>query len=377
MATQTDFNNFDWSSFSRNWKMWWDGTLDRPMVMFERIDPEWAREFQKKHGLAELPSREASLSFTGQFGLNTPTDEVLQFYHDLMNHIEFYGDAFPKFWPNYGPGVVAAFLGGNYQITADTTWITPPKTEEGVSFENLPLDKISFAYDPEHPLWRRIYSLTAGAVLLWKDQVSIGITDLGGNLDALASLIGSERLAMEMLDNPEQVERLCREIRQSWLQYYDQLYALIDVDSIGCSCWAAVWASERYYMFQSDFAYMISPQMFRRFVIPDLDACAKRIPYSFYHLDGKGQIPHLDQLIALDSLRGIQWIPGDGAPPSEEWLPLLEKIIAGDKRCQLYVSAEGARRIVKELGGKGFALYITDDLSPSAAEALVEELISE
>ena len=84
MATQTDFNNFDWSSFSRNWKMWWDGTLDRPMVMFERIDPEWAREFQKKHGLAELPSREASLSFTGQFGLNTPTDEVLQFYHDLI-----------------------------------------------------------------------------------------------------------------------------------------------------------------------------------------------------------------------------------------------------------------------------------------------------
>ena len=370
-------DTIEWSEFSQTWNQWWAGTLDRPMVMFERIDPAWARVFQKKHGLAELPSREASLSFTGQFGLETPTDEVLQFYQELLDHIEFYGDAFPKFWPNYGPGVVAAFLGGDYRITRDTTWITPPKTKDGVSYSTLPLDEISFAHNPQHPLWRRVYALTAGAVILWKDRVSVGITDLGGNLDVLASLIGSERLAMEMIDNPEQVERLCEEITRAWMYYYEQLYALIDVDSIGCSCWAALWQPERGYMFQSDFAYMISPEMFKRFVIPDLAACAEKIPYSFYHLDGKGQIPHVDQLIALDSLRGIQWIPGDGAPPPEEWLSLLEKIIAGGKRCQLYVSAAGARRIVQELGGKGFALYITDDLSPSEAETLVKELTGE
>jgi len=370
-------DTIEWSEFSQTWNQWWAGTLDRPMVMFERIDPAWARVFQKKHGLAELPSREASLSFTGQFGLETPTDEVLQFYQELLDHIEFYGDAFPKFWPNYGPGVVAAFLGGDYRITRDTTWITPPKTKDGVSYSTLPLDEISFAHNPQHPLWRRVYALTAGAVILWKDRVSVGITDLGGNLDVLASLIGSERLAMEMIDNPEQVERLCEEITRAWMHYYEQLYALIDVDSIGCSCWAALWQPERGYMFQSDFAYMISPEMFKRFVIPDLAACAEKIPYSFYHLDGKGQIPHVDQLIALDSLRGIQWIPGDGAPPPEEWLSLLEKIIAGGKRCQLYVSAAGARRIVQELGGKGFALYITDDLSPSEAETLVKELTGE
>lgn len=374
MVTRHSIETIDWSELSRAWNEWWAGTLDRPMVMFEYIDPEWARAFQKKHGLAELPSREASLSFTGQFGFDTPADEVLQFYQDLINHIEFFGDAFPRFWPNYGPGVVAAFLGGEYQITKNTTWITPPKTKDGVSFSDLPLNEITFAHDPQHPLWRRIYSLTAGAVILWKDQVSVGITDLGGNLDVLASLIGSERLAMEMIDNPEQVERLCGEVRQAWLHAYDQLYALIDIDSMGCSSWAALWQPKRGYMFQSDFAYMISPEMFERFVIPDLDACAEVIPYSFYHLDGKGQIPHLDHLIALDSLRGIQWIPGDGAPPSEEWLPLLEKIISGGKRCQLYVSAEGARRIVHEIGGKGFALYITDDLTPSEAEVLIEEL---
>ncbi len=377
MLTRNNYHKIDWSGLSRTWNMWWDGALNRPLVMYERLDPDWAREIQTKHGLSELPARESSLSFTGQFGFDTPANEVLQFYQDLMNHIEIFGDAFPRFWPNYGPGVVAAFLGGDFRIQDDTTWISPPKTKEGISFNTLPLDEITITHNPVHPLWRRIYGLTAGAVILWKDRVSVGITDLGGNLDILASLIGSERLAMEMLDNPEQVERLCREIRRAWMYYYDQLYALIDVDSIGCSCWAAVWAPERYYMFQSDFAYMISPEMFRRFVIPDLQACAEKIPYAFYHLDGKGQIPHLNHLLALDSLRGIQWIPGESAPPPEEWLSLLEKIIAGDKRCQLYVSAEGARRIVNELGGEGFAFYITDNLTPEESEALVKELTGE
>ena len=371
--TRCKLENVNWSALSRTWNEWWEGTLDRPLVMYERLDPGWSREIQTKNGLMQLSSQ-SSLSFLGHFGLESPVDQVLQLYLDQMAHTEYFADAFPRFWPNFGPGVLAAFLGGEFRIQSDTIWITSPLTKDGVSFATLPLDEISLAFDIQNPLWRRIYSLTTGAVILWKDRVSVGITDLGGNLDVLASLIGSERLAMEMIDNPEQVERLCGEIRQAWLHAYEQLYALIDVDSIGCSCWAPVWQPERGYMFQSDFAYMISPDMFERFVIPDLAACAEKIPYSFYHLDGKGQIPHLDQLIALDSLRGIQWIPGDGAPPPEEWLPLLEKIITGGKRCQLYVSAVGARRIVNELGGKGFALYITDELTPSEAELLIEEL---
>jgi hypothetical protein len=55
---------------------------------------------------------------------------------------------------------------------------------------------------------------------------------------------------------------------------------------------------------------MISPQMFERFVLPDLLACCEFLDYAFYHLDGKGQLPHLNMLLALERLRGIQWVPG-------------------------------------------------------------------
>ena len=363
----------DWAGLRRAWKMWWDGSLERPLVMYERLDPGWSHEIQIKKGLSEPPSM-SSLSFTGQFGLDTPVDQVLQYNQDQMDHIVYYGDAFPKFWVNYGPGLVAAFLGADFQIQSDTIWLSPPMSENGISWEEIPLSEISLTFNKQHPLWQRVCELKEAAEDQLGEKISVGITDLGGNLDILASLIGSTRLAMEMLDNPDEVERLCNQIRQVWLYCYDHLNGLTTIERRGSTCWAAVWAPERCYMFQSDFAYMISPEMFKRFVVPDLEVCAETIPYAFYHLDGKGQIRHVDQLLTLDPLRGIQWIPGEGAPPPEEWLSLLEKIIAGDKRCQLYVSAEGARRIVNELGGKGFAFYINDDLSPAEAEALMKEL---
>ncbi len=46
-------------------------------------------------------------------------------------------------------------------------------------------------------------------------------------------------------------------------------------------------------MLQSDFAYMLSPSMFERFVLPDLETICNHLDYGFYHLDGKNQIPHL------------------------------------------------------------------------------------
>lgn len=119
---------------------------------------------------------------------------------------------------------------------------------------------------------------------------------------------------------------------------------------------------------------MISPKMFERFVLPDISACCERLDYPFYHLDGKGEIPHLEMLLAIPRLRGIQWVPGDGQPQAEHWLALLERILKSGKLCQVSVSAQGALRIVRELGGKGMVLWISEALTPHQGQALLEEI---
>jgi 5-methyltetrahydrofolate--homocysteine methyltransferase len=130
-------------------------------------------------------------------------------------------------------------------------------------------------------------------------------------------------------------------------------------------------------MMQCDFSYMISPQMFERFVMPDLVACCDHLENGFFHLDGRGEIPHLDLLLSIKRLRGIQWIPGDGSPTPDQWTDLLKRIIAGGKLCQVFVSAEGARNIVRTVGGKGFLIAVQDEMRAEEAEAFLKLLARE
>lgn len=105
-------------------------------------------------------------------------------------------------------------------------------------------------------------------------------------------------------------------------------------------------------MLQCDLSYMISSQMFERFVHGDLVACCEELDYAFYHLDGKGEIPHLDHLLSIGRLRGIQWQPGAGQPMAERWLDLLQRIREWGKLCQIYVTRQGALTVQRELGGR-------------------------
>ena len=44
-------------------------------------------------------------------------------------------------------------------------------------------------------------------------------------------------------------------------------------------------------------------------------------------MDGIGQIPHLDSLLKIDGIKGIQWVPGSGAPEEQNWDDLLTRIL--------------------------------------------------
>jgi len=362
-----EFNQQDWQTACANWQAWWDGTLERPMVVCEGYK-QFGWHVNRPDGRTK-----PNWTFAGFYSLDMPADAVLDRYEAILEAAYFLGDALPKFYINIGPGVLAALLGSDYEFVDGSTWFSPPIVN-GVSWEHTPLDQVNLTLNLEHPLWQRICALTEAGIQRWGNQLIYGITDLGGNLDILASLIGAQRLALEFHDHPEEIERLCGQIRRAWLECYNIQHKILDRAGMGSSGWSCLWAPQRMYMLQSDFAYMISPAMFKRFVVPDLQECCDQIAYPFYHLDGKGQIRHLDQLLSLEKLRGIQWVAGDGAPPAEEWLDLLRRIRAGGKLCQVYTSVEGARKIINEIGGKGFAFEIVDDMTQEEAGRAFEEL---
>jgi 5-methyltetrahydrofolate--homocysteine methyltransferase len=341
----------DWERHAQNWHAWWAGALERPLVILE-----------------SPPRKRLPEELTRDFLLHKPVDQVLDYYQTRLAGTHLSGDAWPKWFPFFGAGAAAAFLGAELLCAPDegTIWFEPSQEFQPENLESL--------YDPQNNWWRRIQQLTQAAVDFWGDRVCVGFTDLGGNLDILASLRNSQDLLMNLMDTPAEIEAAVQQVTQLWLRYYAQLRVITQKTGRGSTPWAPIWAPDNCYMLQSDFSAMISPKMFARFVLPDLERCCQELDYAFYHLDGKGQIPHLDMLLSIEKLRGIQWVPGDGQPPPEGWLPVLKRIRAAGKLCQLYVTAAGAQEIIHNLGGKGFAFYITDALDDMAAQAFLDEI---
>ena len=357
MALDTHFDERSWERIHRDWSAWWEGELDRCLVVIDGLPgPDEA-------GQMEVGPWEG---FSSNFPLEAPPEQVLAFFEPGLRLRRALGDGWPRWWPNFGPGIVAGFLGADMRPELDTVWFSMPDTP--------PFEQLHPTRDEANPWWARVHDLTRAAVERWGGSLTVGFTDLGGNLDILASLRATQQVLIDLSDSPEEVARLSGEITRLWLGYYDSLHAVIGPGGRGTWPWAPIWSPGRCYMLQSDFSYMISPQMFERFVMPDLHACCEALDHAFYHLDGRGQIPHLDCLLSLKKLNGIQWVPGDGAPPPEKWLPLLRRIRDGGKRCQIYVTPEGARTIVRELGGRGFAFYIAHPLYPDDARRLLAEL---
>jgi 5-methyltetrahydrofolate--homocysteine methyltransferase len=355
-----NFTPEDWARIEKTHMDFWNGELGRPLLIIYKKQEKKAPK----------------LPFTPNFWPELPNEmsaeEVVSRYEAQLEADEgWIGDNFPKQWVNFGPGILAGYLGAKVGVAEDTVWFDP-NGEKKISEIFPKLDKDNFWY-------KRVLELTKVAAKRWKGKATIGCTDIGGNMDIIASLRGTQDLLFDCMDEPEEVQRVCKDVTKIWIEVFNELTGIIDANGCGHTNWGPIWTKPGVttYMLQSDFSYMISPAMFEQFVLPDMYSCCDAIDIPFYHLDGKGELPHLDMLIDIPKLAGIQWQPGDVGIPSADWPEVLTKIKKGGKKCQIYTNAEGAKKVVKEIGGKGFILQVSEHFSRQEAIDFQEMLRKE
>ena len=351
-ADDIRFTPEDWDRIERDYAAWWAGELDRPLVWLSGADPHEPLA-RGRHFLANYPP-------------DVSAEQICDDFHRLFRATRFYGDAFPFWFINFGAGVLAAFIGARVNPQPDTVWFEPA--------DDRPMRDIHTTFDPDNGWWDRVVDVTKTAVEYWAGNVAVSHTDLGGNLDILASLRTTQGLLTDLVDEPEEVERVMWAASAIWRDCYDRLTDIIRPACRGTVPWARSWSPNRTYMLQCDFCYMISPPMFDRFVLPELAAVCDFLDDAFYHLDGPGALPHLDHMLEIDSLKGIQWIPGAGNPEAAEWLDVLRRIRAAGKLCQIYSSPEGVLDVVRRLGGRGFQFLVGGNFTDDTADAFLTEL---
>ena len=166
--------------------------------------------------------------FWGNYGLDTPIDLLLDLFVPRLEAIYYLGDAFPRFWPNFGPGILATHACARLHAVQDTTWFSPGLRNN--------IAELNVQYTGSDPWWQRVTAITQAAVERWGDQLSIGFTDLGGNLDILAHLRGTQQLLLDLVDAPQEVDRLVRETNMLWLKCYEELFKQTQ-HGHGITCW--------------------------------------------------------------------------------------------------------------------------------------------
>jgi hypothetical protein len=354
VALYTSYADAQWSRLESDWTAWWNGELRRPMLVLttkKRIPGvDWAY-----NDMREPLTR---------FAPDAPVDQLLDFGQIWLDATHYYADAFPYWWPNFGPGIVSAFLGSTLEYQPGTTWFHPVGVKS--------LADLTVNYNAQNDWWRQVQAVTAGAIKRWGGDIALGYADLGGNFDVLASLRGTQDLMLDLYDAPDQIARLMPQVTQLWLQYYNELSVLLAPAVHGRCSWGPCWFPTNGYFLQCDAAYLFSPEVFKRHVLPDLQACCEAMDYPVYHVDGKGALKHLDALLSLSKLRVVQWQPGDGQPHADKWLDVLQRIRASGKVCQVYVGRQGAFTIARALGGRGFVMEILEELTDQQAEEFVE-----
>ena len=331
-----DFDASRWGNVKDVWSKWWAGELKRPIIAVELRGRDPGRPMPAAPLLGQDTCADLSI----------PAEAIVDRIDWELSRKIYLGDAFPTYEMGaFGPGVLAAMLGGRLDNSTGRVWFHPEK--------QVPIKDMHFEYNASvaDNVWlRRIKELCAAMMKRWQGQVLVAMTDLGGNLDILSTFWPSEELLLLLYDEPEEVKRVLWEVHEVWHRVFADIHGILQPMNPGYTAWCWMYSELPYYMLQCDFCYMISPEMFGEFVLPELVASAKRLGRSCYHLDGKGELPHLDALLAVPEIGGVQWVPGAGAPDGSHWPELFERIFAAGKRTQISGSLPAVYEMLKRIG---------------------------
>lgn len=332
-------------------KAWWDHEIiDRPCIAYYLFSDLKDLKIEYIYEYFGIPWYLAQ-------NWDNFEDFLFKFEH-ILRTLSFGGEAIPRLFPNYGPGIMAAVFGIEPKFQSNTVWFHKDTSLEEIipHLEGVKLNKNNLGYN-------RLLEITEYLAKRARNEYSSGLTDLGGVMDILSSFLGPSKIILTMKRRPSIIDTCRSIILEKLLEVYNELQSINERYVDGCNSWMPIWSAKRWYPIQSDFSAMLSPKYFKRFVLPDIITQAESMDSSIYHLDGPGQLIHLDDLLAEASITGIQWVPGAGDESSanEKWIPIYKKIQAAGKNLVIDNAGETpkrATRLYKKLEPEGLFMNL-------------------
>jgi hypothetical protein len=274
------------------------------------------------------------------------------------------GEAIPQYMPSFGPDEIAVFCGaelGWSDDSGDTNWSKPFVQDWKKA---LPL-----RLKEDHPLWQRMLAFYRRAAERMAGKMLLMPLDLHTNMDLLSAVRGPQRLCLDLIECPDLIDRAMRDARAVFPLVWKAISKAGRMDELGyCH---QIYSAEGAAFLQCDFAALISPAMFKRWVLPALEEEAEMVKHVVYHWDGPSALVHTDLLVKSRGLHTLSFVPGDGNGSHIDFLPVLKRVQAAGKAVHVWGTPGQMKVLHRELQPER-VMYCTTTETEEEADALLE-----
>lgn len=299
-------------------------------------------------------------------------------YEHMMSFFagqNYYGDAFPIYFPNFGPGMISNTVGGNFDLAGDTVWydLRPIISD----LENRP--KLQF--NESSRIWKVFMNHLNKFLPTARDNYIVAMTDLGGTLDILSGLRGGTEILIDMLENPDGLKEIISELDQAWITGHNTAIRIISEYQEGYSTWLPLWHDKPFSPLQCDVSVMFSTDMFEEFALPSIIRQAQAVGIGIYHIDGFEQQRHLDLLLQIPEIKAFQFAPPNMLKnnryydiANEKYFPMYKKIQRAKKGLILcHYDPADTEKLMDVLSPYGLFLHSYVD-TPEQAEYYLSKM---
>jgi hypothetical protein len=284
-------------------------------------------------------------------------------YSKSIDGRTFHAETFPVYFPNLGPDVYAGFYGAELEFGAVTSWSVP--------FVQTWEDSDKLALDLNNIYFQKIEELTRCALDQCENKFMVGYTDLHPGLDCVAAWRDPQQLCFDMIDAPDQVQRLVDLAIVDFETIYDHFDNLLKQAGQLSVSWMGIPSYGRMHIPSCDFSTMISPRFFEEFGLPILEREVQTMTHNIFHVDGKGVARHLNAILSVPEVHAIQWVQGVGDDlPIMQWVPFIKELQA--KKMPIIVDLNKAEleSFMDEMNPQGLFLWVATENEQEELEIL-------
>jgi len=174
---------------------------------------------------------------------------------------------------------------------------------------------------------------------------------------------GVERFCMDLIDAPEQARQLIDIAYADFHMIFDHFDGILKAAHLPSMCWIGLPSFGKFHVPSCDFSAMISSRHFAKFSLPILQDEVKPMDHVVYHVDGRGVARHLDHILSVPEINGIQWVQEMGDDRAiMQWVPLIKRIQDAGKGVIVDLQVDELEPFLDAVEPEGIFLWVgTED----------------